>query len=432
MTSPLDTPLIYNLFPRLAGPMDRWAGHARRAAGMGFNWLYVNSLHYPGFSGSLYAVKEYYRINPLFLPHAVADNGLSTLEATLAELRALGLRPVMDLVINHTSKDCPLVREHPEWYVRDTAGGVVSPSAMDPADSRRRTVWGDLAEMDNHGSADRQGLWEFWGELVRRFLTLGFEGFRCDAAYKVPAELWRYLIEVGRATKPEVRFFAETLGASLDEVHRLADAGLDFFFNSSKWWAFDQPWCLEQHAQFNALAPSISFPESHDTPRLAQETGGNQAVQRGRYAFAAAFSAGLMMTMGYEYGLRKPLNVVATTPDDWDDTAMDLTRFVERVNRLKLGCPLLQGEGELEAVSPLDASTLVLRRASAKAAGDQGWILINKSWSEPGQVDLSGVAGVKPSHQLVAPCRDTAKASVKPAAGRVELGPAEVMLLLPR
>ena len=52
------TPIIYNLFPRLVGPADRWPDHAARAAAMGFNWLYLNPWHYPGFSGSLYAPKE--------------------------------------------------------------------------------------------------------------------------------------------------------------------------------------------------------------------------------------------------------------------------------------------------------------------------------------------------------------------------------------
>ncbi len=67
MTPP---PLVYNLFPRLVGPATRWPEHAARAAEMGFNWLYLNPWHYPGFSGSLYAVKEYGRLNPLFLPPA--------------------------------------------------------------------------------------------------------------------------------------------------------------------------------------------------------------------------------------------------------------------------------------------------------------------------------------------------------------------------
>jgi glycosidase len=28
---------------------------------------------------------------------------------------------MMDLVVNHTSKDSPLIDEHPEWFVRDRA-----------------------------------------------------------------------------------------------------------------------------------------------------------------------------------------------------------------------------------------------------------------------------------------------------------------------
>jgi starch synthase (maltosyl-transferring) len=100
-------PLIYNLFPRLVGSTTRWAEHARRAREMEFDWLYLNPWHYPGFSGSLYAPKELYRLNPLFLPPGVDPYDLSPLREVLEEMRGLGLRPMMDLVVNHTSKDSP-------------------------------------------------------------------------------------------------------------------------------------------------------------------------------------------------------------------------------------------------------------------------------------------------------------------------------------
>ena len=58
-------PRIYNLFPLLAGPVPAWADHLERIAGMAFDWIYVNPFHYPGFSGSLYAVKDFYRLHPL-------------------------------------------------------------------------------------------------------------------------------------------------------------------------------------------------------------------------------------------------------------------------------------------------------------------------------------------------------------------------------
>ena len=49
----LDAPRIYNLFPLLAGPIDRWPKHLAHIAAMGFDWVLLNPFHYPGASGSL-------------------------------------------------------------------------------------------------------------------------------------------------------------------------------------------------------------------------------------------------------------------------------------------------------------------------------------------------------------------------------------------
>src|SRR5262249_49531079 len=124
---------IYNLFPTLAGTVRDWVAHLPRIAAMGFNAVYINPFHYPGFSGSLYAVKDYYRLNPRFHSRAPGDDELLLRQFTEAA-RTLGLRVIMDLVINHTSKDSELVVRHPEWFTRDIKGNVVSPSAIDPAD----------------------------------------------------------------------------------------------------------------------------------------------------------------------------------------------------------------------------------------------------------------------------------------------------------
>jgi starch synthase (maltosyl-transferring) len=101
---------------------------------------------------------------------------------------------MVDLVINHTAKDNPLVASRPGWYRWDAQGELMSPSAIDPANADNVTVWGDLAEIDNNGAADRDELWTFWERLLFQFMDVGFTGFRCDAAYKVPAALWERLI----------------------------------------------------------------------------------------------------------------------------------------------------------------------------------------------------------------------------------------------
>jgi starch synthase (maltosyl-transferring) len=425
-------PLIYNLFPRLVGSTTRWAEHARRARAMEFNWLYLNPWHYPGFSGSLYAPKELYRVNPLFLPTGADPNDLTPIATAVEQIKESGLRPMMDLVINHTSKDAPLTQERPEWYVRDERGEVVSPSVREAHDPSKVTVWGDLAEIDNAGSPDREGLWSYWEELVRRSLDLGFQGFRCDAAYMVPTELWSRLIRTARSIDPEVEFFAETLGAPMEDVRELKEAGFHYFFNSSKWWDFRERWALTQHEEFRHFAPSIAFPETHDTARLAQESGGSEAVQRQRYAFAAAFSAGLMMPIGYEFGFRKQVNVVHTQPSDWERKSFDLTRFITRVNRLKLQTPVLQGEGVLRAPFGLEDDVLVLERFSERAGTSPCWILVNKLIDTGAHVDLDRA----PLDQLLGYRIFRVTNPLAPEEGEdvppsIDLRPAEVAYILP-
>src|SRR3546814_13884523 len=112
---------------------------------------------------------------------------------------------MMDLVINHTARDSVLAEEHPEWFSRDADGQVQSPFAIDPVDPGQVTVWGDLAEMDYSPRQERDAVIAYWQDLVRHYIRLGFRGFRCDAAYKVPPEVWRPVTAAARAERPDVR-----------------------------------------------------------------------------------------------------------------------------------------------------------------------------------------------------------------------------------
>jgi starch synthase (maltosyl-transferring) len=421
-------PLIYNLFPTLVGPPRDWLPHADRARAMGFDHLYLNPVQYPGFSGSLYAIKDHYRLHPVL--EAPGARALDSLAPTLAALRQRGLSVIMDLVVNHTSRDCLLVAEHPGWFVRDAAGAVVSPRAVDPDDPTKVTVWGDLAEIAHETAEDREGLWRFWEQLVVAGLDVGFGGFRCDAAYKVPAALWARLIARARAARPGVLFVAETLGCKVEEVAALASAGFDYFYNSSKWWDFEAPWALAQHEQFRRIAPSIAFPESHDTARLAAESGGSEAVQRQRYAFAAAFSAGVQITVGYELGFRRPLHVVRTRPADWEAPSFDLTGFIARVNALKRAHPLLAGEGVLRRWEPAGEDVTVLERWADDAGTVRGLVLVNREPTAARTQEL-GSAPVPAGARLFRPCRDDAPAGGADLPGAVTLAPAEVAYVMP-
>jgi starch synthase (maltosyl-transferring) len=395
---------------------------------MGFNWLFVNPIHLPGFSGSLYAIKEYDLLNPAFLPEGTHDQRLDVLRPSLQRIAQCGLAPMVDLVLNHTAVDSSLVAQHPDWYMRDAQGKVENPYAVDPDDPSKKTVWGDLAEIDNQNSADREHLWEFWGQLVDRYLELGFQGFRCDAAYKVPAELWSFLINRALRVNPQAVFWAENLGCTLEQTRALGEAGFHFFCNSSKWWNFKDPWCLTQHREFQNM-PSIGFPESHDTPRLAAESGGNESVQRQRYAFAALFSSGLMIPIGYEFGFQQSLHVVTTTPDDWESPKWDLQNFIRAVNQWKLDVPLWHGEGELVQRSVNNSNLCVLERRSLE--NPDSWALICLNTNVHEQVDVSiGEIGALPSSPSMwhASWLDLRAASL-PLPERLVFQPAEIIVI---
>jgi len=366
--------IVYNLFPLLAGTFDKWDGHIARAAEMGFDWIYVNPIQLPGASGSIYSVADCFRINPI-----LGDPGSSAplddqVRRVTAQARASGLKMMTDLVINHCAVDSPLTREHPDWFVHGSDGRIANASCLRDQET---VVWNDLAQFDHRHTRDPEGLYLYCLGIVDHFLALGFEGFRCDAAYQVPQHLWRRLIREVKSRRPGTRFVAETLGCTADQTRETARAGFDYVFNSSKWWNFRDWWLIEQYNLIREAAPSIGFPDSHDTPRLCAETGGNLNALRQRYLFAALFSAGVMMTMGYEFGFRKPLHVVHSRPEDWESTDIDLRPFIARVNAVKKSRTAFQEESPT-IIFPCGNPNILLMSKAAVKHKDEALLILNK------------------------------------------------------
>jgi starch synthase (maltosyl-transferring) len=420
-------PRIYNLFPLLAGPMPSWGTHIERARRMEFNWIFVNPFQQSGYSGSLYSIADYYAVDARLLdPAAGAPD--EQRRSMVAAVRGTGMGLIMDLVINHTAFDSPLVREHPEWYRRGPDGKPVNPGTREGG---REVTWGDLFEIDNAASPDRERLWRYWIDMAKAYAAAGFNGFRCDAAYKVPEELWRRLIGEVKQSAPGAIFFAESLGCPFEDTLKLGRAGFDFVFNSSKWWDFTAPWCLQQYLQSGAVVPSISFAESHDTERLAAELGGDRQAVKLRYAFSALFSTGVMMPVGFEYGFRRRLDVVGTRPEDWEQAAWDLVDFVAGVNRLKASRRVFNEEGPIEAFDCGDAGLFAFRKSS-RDGGERALVILNKDRQSARFCDLSrlahefaGAAGVED----VSP-----EVKFNPAAGNLmgQIEPSGVRVLIAR
>ncbi|HUL53453.1 MAG TPA: alpha-amylase family glycosyl hydrolase [Opitutaceae bacterium] len=143
-----------------------------------------------GTLGSPYAVRDYYGVNPEF-----------GTEADFAKLvnaaHAQGFRVVLDWVPNHTAWDNPLVKEHPDFYVRDAQGRCVPPTDTD---------WTDVVQLDFKNPAVREYETAAMTHWIQKF---GVDGFRCDFAKGLPTAFWDEVSARLRAVKPDLFLLAE-------------------------------------------------------------------------------------------------------------------------------------------------------------------------------------------------------------------------------
>ena len=84
-----------------------------------------------GSLGSPYAIKDYRGINPLLGDEA-------SLKRLIEKIHALGMKIIIDVVYNHTAKRFNLAQEHPEWFLRDSAGDL----------TRKVADWSDIYDLD--------------------------------------------------------------------------------------------------------------------------------------------------------------------------------------------------------------------------------------------------------------------------------------------
>ncbi len=365
--------IIYNLFPLLCGKVNKWEPHLQRAADMGFNWVFINPIQRPGISGSIYSIADYFDFNPVLLDPACGLSAEMQVKQMIETAGKLGMQVMSDLVINHCASDSPLIKTHPEWFLWEH-DNIVHPGADEDG---HRVVWRDLAKFDHRNTKDQQGLLEYFLRIVEYMISLGVRGFRCDAAYQIPNSLWKKLMDGVRNKHGDIIFLAETLGSPSEMTRNTASAGFDYIFNSSKWWNYYDYWLMEQYALTRDLGPSIAFPESHDTVRLAEELNGNIDGLRQRYLFAALFSGGVMMPIGFEFGFRKKLHVVDSRPEDWEETGIDLRSFIKGVNNLKSQHAVFQEDGPTHVLHHANNQILLMWKTSMSTR-EECLLILNK------------------------------------------------------
>lgn len=195
----VSTNVIYQANPRFFGDNECLKGLTRqvsRIAGMECDILWVMPVYEPGELngiGSPYCIRDFKAVNPRY-------GTMTDLKELVNTAHSSGMKVILDWVANHTAWDCSWITEHPDWYVKDAAGNIVSPSG-----------WSDVAQL-NFANADMRAAMKdamlFWVE------QLGIDGYRCDYADGVPHDFWSDVITALRAKNSDMIMLAET--ANLD------------------------------------------------------------------------------------------------------------------------------------------------------------------------------------------------------------------------
>ncbi|WP_136420137.1 maltotransferase domain-containing protein [Herbaspirillum sp. ST 5-3] len=314
--STLFLPRIYCLPSQLAGSASGLEKHLDRCMKMGFDHLLVpmHSTHRRPGDDSVY----------------LSDEAIAALARLCVKKK---LRLLLDLDIAAISADDSILESHPDWFSSGEFDDLPDPRRAGPPPRSRvlRLAQADIAEAVS----------AYWQQRMRPWLHAGVTGFRCMNVAAVPPSFWQQFIGSVKTSQAAARFLAWTPGCTPPQLQALAGCGFDATFSSSAWWDYRSHWMTEEYARLNLVAPPIAFPDSPDEPVIARIPGYDEmALRRGMHlralGLAAAIGNGMLMPMGFEYGMTSPAGVpgddlpATETPDR--DAAFDLTDEVARLN----------------------------------------------------------------------------------------------------
>lgn len=261
--------------PPAGARLDRLLGWLDHAVELGANGLLLGPVFASTSHG--YDTLDHLRIDP----RLGDDEAFGRL---VAACRERALRLVLDGVFNHLGADHPLVRRalaegprgpYAPWFRIDWAApGGPRPAVFEGHEG--------LVELDH----DEPAVARFVTDVMTHWLDRGADGWRLDAAYRVPAAFWAAVLPAVRARHPDAWFVGEVLHG--DYAAYVHDSTLDSVTQYELWkavwsslvdrnfWELD--WALRRHDEFLATFVPQTFVGNHDVTRITTRVGAEAAV----------------------------------------------------------------------------------------------------------------------------------------------------------
>jgi glycosidase len=217
--------VIYQVFPRQYSKENNFKGVTKdlqRIKDLGTDIVYLLPIHPIGVKnkkgdlGCPYSIQDYRKI--------CQDLGtFSDFEELINKTHELGMKLMIDVVYNHTSRDSRLLNEHPEYFYKNKQGEFAN----------RVGEWWDVTDLDYSNK-------ELWKELIDTlcfWAKLGVDGFRCDVATLVPLEFWKEARKALLEVNPNFILLAESVEHSF--IKYIRECGFEAASDCELYEAFD-------------------------------------------------------------------------------------------------------------------------------------------------------------------------------------------------
>lgn len=312
--------------------------------------------------GSYYAVRNYKAVNEEF-------GTMADWKAFVNRAHSMGFKVITDWVPNHSSPDNHWIKDHPNFYVKDSAGNFVWP--YDWTDTRKLN-YNDRELRDSMIDAMK-----FW------IKETGIDGFRCDVAGDVPDDFWKECIAalkkvknvfmLAEGEKPELHL------AGFDETYAWSMMGVmaDVYNGKKKLSYFDS--VLNRNIErFPRNSYRMYFTTNHDE----NSWNGTEFEKYGdAYKTFAVFSQTMYQSVpliysGQEMPNKKRLKFFVKDPIEWTGK-YGLASFYKTLLKLRKSNPALAADASYRRlITANDVSIFAYLR---EKAGHKVAVILNLS-----------------------------------------------------
>ncbi|MCP5456005.1 MAG: alpha-amylase [Thermotogae bacterium] len=333
----LKSSVIYEIFVRNhsnAGTLNEVLNDLNRIKNLGVDILWfmpfypIGKKNRKGNFGSPYAISDYTEI---FSDFGSTDQFREIVERA----HELGMKIMIDIVFNHTAYDSDLYRKNPDYFIKDKNGNP----------TRKIDDWSDVIDFNFENK-------EVWNELksvLKYWVSIGVDGFRCDVAPLVPIQFWK---ESKEMFEDEVIWLAESVHKSFishvrklgykaysdPEVQQVFDITYDYdgfeylqkYFSGKAEIKDYVNHLFVQETLYPENSIKMRFLENHDNPRAAAVITGKQRLKNWSLFYNIIPGASLVYA-GQELALDTYPDLFEKNSIRWEKGDYDFYNFFKKV-----------------------------------------------------------------------------------------------------